>query len=112
VSLTFNQRVDGSNPSGLTNKIKDLKAFYVRSGDLSLALGPLVKGGPLTAVDHSPSAPAAHALNENQSGVMVAFQPPELKFVPLAESLNKVRTAPADSLFVQIARSLGISLGD
>ena len=22
--LTFNQRVDGSNPSGLTNKIKDL----------------------------------------------------------------------------------------
>ena len=26
---------------------------------------------------------------------MVAFQPPELKFAPLAESLNKVRTAPA-----------------
>ena len=43
---------------------------------------------------------------------MVAFQPPELKFVPLAELFNKVRTVPADSLFVQIARSLGISLGD
>ena len=24
--LTFNQRVSGSNPDGLTNKIKDLKA--------------------------------------------------------------------------------------
>ena len=46
------------------------------------------------------------------SGVMVAFQPPDLKFVPLAEAINKVRTVPADSEFVQIARSLGISPGD
>lgn len=52
------------------------------------------------------------ALNDNQSGVMVAFQPPDLKFVPLAEAIDKVRTVPAESLFVQIARTLGISLGD
>ncbi len=81
-----------------------------------LALGQLVKGGPLTAVDRqlglAYGAAAVRALQENQSGVMVAFQPPDLKFVPLAEALNKIRTVPADSLFVQIARSLGIALGD
>jgi 6-phosphofructokinase 1 len=44
-------------------------------------------------------------------GVMVAFQPPDIKFVPLAEAINKVRTVPADSEFIQIARSLGICLG-
>ena len=43
---------------------------------------------------------------------MVAFQPPDLKFVPLAEAINKVRTVPADSEFIKIARSLGICLGD
>ena len=42
---------------------------------------------------------------------MVAFVPPDIQFVPLTEALNKVRTVPADSLFVKIARSLGICLG-
>jgi len=81
-----------------------------------LVLGPLVRGGPPTAVDRQLGlgygAGAVRALSENQSGVMVAFQPPELKFVPLAEAINKVRTVPADSVFIQIARSLGIALGD
>ncbi len=81
-----------------------------------LVLGPLVKGGPPTAVDRqlglAYGAAAVRALNDNQSGVMVAFQPPDLKFVPLAEAINKVRTVPANSVFVQIARSLGIALGN
>lgn len=81
-----------------------------------LVLGALVKGGPPTAVDRqlglAYGAGAVRALHEGQSGVMVTFQPPDLKFVPLAEAINKVRTVPADSMFVQIARSLGISLGD
>ena len=33
------------------------------------------------------------------------------KFVPLAEAINKVRTVTADSVFIQIAQSLGIFLG-
>ncbi|NLH71695.1 MAG: 6-phosphofructokinase [Verrucomicrobia bacterium] len=81
-----------------------------------LVLGPLVRGGTPTAVDRQLGlgygAGAVRALNAGQSGVMVAFQPPELKFVPLAEAINKVRTVPANSLFVQIARALGISLGN
>ena len=43
---------------------------------------------------------------------MVTFQPPDLKFVPLTEAINKVRTVPPDSMLMQIARSLGILLGD
>jgi 6-phosphofructokinase 1 len=42
---------------------------------------------------------------------MVAFVPPDIKFVPLAEAINKVRTVPVDSEFVKIAQSLGIFLG-
>jgi 6-phosphofructokinase len=81
-----------------------------------LVLGQLVKGGPSSAVDRQLGlgygAAAVRALHANQSGVMVAFQPPDLKFVPLAEAVNRIRTVPADSLFVQTARSLDISLGE
>ncbi len=81
-----------------------------------LVLGQLVKGGPPTAVDRQLGlgygAGAVRALCENQSGVMVAFQPPALTFVPLAEAVNRIRTVPVDSVFVQTARLLGISLGD
>ena len=81
-----------------------------------LVLGPLVKGGPPTAVDRQLGlgygAAAVRALQGNQTGVMVAFQPPDLKFVPLSEAINKVRTVPDNSVFVQIARSLGIALGE
>jgi 6-phosphofructokinase 1 len=81
-----------------------------------IVLGQLVRGGPPTAVDRQLGlgygAAAVRALHDNHSGVMVSFQPPDLKFVPLAEAINKVRTVPADSVFMQVARSLGIALGD
>ena len=81
-----------------------------------IVLGQLLRGGPPTAVDRQLGlgygAAAVRALHENHSGVMVSFQPPDLQFVPLAEAINKVRTVPADSVFMQVARSLGIALGD
>jgi 6-phosphofructokinase 1 len=81
-----------------------------------LVLGHLVSGGPPTAADRqlglAYGAAAVRALQDNQSGVMVSFQPPELKFIPLADAINKARILPADSVFVQVARALGISLGD
>jgi 6-phosphofructokinase 1 len=82
----------------------------------SLALGQLVRGGAPTAVDRQLGlgygAGAVGALRDNKSGVMVVFQPPDLKLVPLSEAINKVRTVPADSEFLRIARAIGISLGD
>jgi 6-phosphofructokinase 1 len=80
-----------------------------------LVLGPWVRGGAPTAVDRQLGlgygAGAVRALDAGKNGVMVAFLPPDIKFVPLAEAINKVRTVPMDSEFIQIARSLGICLG-
>jgi 6-phosphofructokinase 1 len=81
-----------------------------------LVLGQLARGGTPTVVDRQLGlgygAGAVRALSNNQSGVMVVFQPPDLKFIAMNEAINKFRTVPAESEFVQIARSLGISLGD
>lgn len=81
-----------------------------------LIFGQLVKAGPATAVDRhlglGYGAAAVRALKDDRTGVMVALRPPEIAFVPLAEAINKVRTVPADSVYVELARSLGISLGD
>ncbi|MFZ1462319.1 MAG: 6-phosphofructokinase [Ignavibacteria bacterium] len=80
-----------------------------------IVIGQLVRGGTPTAVDKQLGlgygAGAVKALNEDQSGVMVVFQPPDLKYVSLAESINKVRTVPTDSLFIKITQALGICLG-
>jgi len=80
-----------------------------------LVVGPWARGGRPTAVDRQLGlgygAGAIRALNAGQDGVMVAFQPPDIAFVPLPEAINKVRTVPADSEMMLIARTLGICLG-
>jgi ATP-dependent phosphofructokinase / diphosphate-dependent phosphofructokinase len=80
-----------------------------------LVLGSWVRGGTATAVDRqlgmAYGAGALRALREGKYGVMMAFAPPDVKFVPLSEAINKVRTVPADSEFMQIADSLGICFG-
>jgi 6-phosphofructokinase 1 len=80
-----------------------------------LVIGPWVRGGSPTAVDRqlgmAYGAGAVQALKSGKNGAMVAFVPPEIKFVPLAEAINKVRTVPADSEFLKIADSLGIYCG-
>ena len=81
----------------------------------SVAVGPWVRGGAPTAVDRqlglAYGAAAIRALKAGEEGVMVAFQPPDIVFVPLLEAINKVRTVPADSEMILIARTLGICLG-
>jgi len=80
-----------------------------------LVLGQLARGGTPTVVDRQLGlgygAGAVRALESGQSGVMVVFQPPDLKVVPMTEAINKVRVVPANSEFVKLALSLGISLG-
>ncbi|MCX6572409.1 MAG: 6-phosphofructokinase, partial [Candidatus Aminicenantes bacterium] len=80
-----------------------------------LVLGLWTRGGAPTAVDRqlgmAYGVGAVRAIGSGQYGTMVAFVPPDMKLVPLAEAINKVRTVPADSEFIQIARSLNIYLG-
>lgn len=80
-----------------------------------LVLGPWARGGAATAVDRqlglAYGAAAIQALDSGQEAAMVAFNPPDIKFVPLKDAINKVRTVPENNEFIQIARSLGIFLG-
>jgi len=80
-----------------------------------LVIGPWVRGGTPSAVDRqlgmAYGAGALQALKAGKNGVMVAFVPPEIRFVPLAEAINKVRTVSAESEFLKIAYSLGIYCG-
>jgi len=85
-------------------------------GDIyPLVIGPWARGGNPSAVDQqlgmAYGAGAVQVLKAGHNGVMVAFVPPEIRFVPLAEALGKVRTVPHDSEFMRIAQSLGIYLG-
>jgi len=81
-----------------------------------LVLGPWARGAAPSAVDRQLAlaygAASVRALKTGGNGVMVAFQPPEIETVPLGKAINRVRTVPADSGFAQIARSLGIFLGE
>lgn len=82
---------------------------------MPLVMGPWVRGGAPTAVDRQLAVAygvgAVQAVEAGNYGSMVAFVPPNVTFVPLAEAINKVRTVPADSEFMKIANSLGIFLG-
>jgi len=80
-----------------------------------LVIGPWARGGTPTALDHqlgmAYGAGSVQVLKAGQNGVMVSFVPPDIKFVPLADVINKVRTVPADSEFLRIAESIGTYLG-
>jgi 6-phosphofructokinase 1 len=83
---------------------------------MPIPLGLLARGGSPTAVDRqlglAYGAGAVRALAAGEDGVMVAFDPPEVRSVPLVAALQRVRAVPADCEFVRIARALGIALGD
>jgi ATP-dependent phosphofructokinase / diphosphate-dependent phosphofructokinase len=95
----------------VANKLQSLLAEET----FPMVLGPWVRGGVATALDRQLGlgygAGAIRALSEGKNGVMVAFMPPDIKSIPLAEAINKVKTVPVDSEFMLIARSLGICLG-
>ena len=80
-----------------------------------MVIGPWVRGGAPSAVDRqlgvAYGAGAIQALEAGSKGVMVSFVPPDVKFVPLAEAINKIRTIPAESMFFKVADSLGIYVG-
>jgi ATP-dependent phosphofructokinase / diphosphate-dependent phosphofructokinase len=82
----------------------------------AVVLGHLLRGGSPTAFDRLLSlrfgAAAVRALDEGASGVMVALDPPTVKYVPLEEATHRMKTVPLDSDSVRTARDLGICLGD
>jgi len=79
-------------------------------------LGHLLRGGTPTSFDRLLSlrfgAASVRALDEEQSGVMVALDPPAVNYVPLDQSISRMKTVPLDCDTVLTARDLGIVFGD
>jgi phosphofructokinase-like protein len=81
-----------------------------------VVLGHLQRGGTPTTFDRLLSlrfgAAAVRALEEGQNGMMVALDPPIVRYVPLIKATSRMKTVPLDSDSVMTARDLGISFGD
>jgi 6-phosphofructokinase 1 len=81
-----------------------------------VVLGHLLRGGTPTTFDRLISlrfgAAAVRALAAGKSGVMVALDPPTVRYVPLAKATRRMKSVPLDSDTVVTARELGISFGD
>ena len=79
-------------------------------------LGHLQRGGSPTSFDRRIAlrfgAAAVRALAAGKNGVMVALDPPTVRYVPLEKATNRMKTVPLDCDTMLTARSLGISFGD
>ncbi len=82
----------------------------------SLVLGHLQRGGSPIAYDRVLAlrfgAAAVELAAEGHFGCMVALDPPEVKPVPLAVAIDRLKTVPVDGDVVRTARAMGISFGD
>jgi 6-phosphofructokinase 1 len=82
----------------------------------AVVLGHLLRGGTPTTFDRLLSlrfgAAAVRALAEGHSGVMVALDPPTVRYVPLELVAGRMKSVPLDCDTILTARELGISFGD
>jgi len=81
-----------------------------------VVLGHLLRGGTPTTFDRLISlrfgSAAVRALAMGKSGVMVALDPPTVRYVPLAEAAHRMKLVPIDCDTIRTARELDICLGD
>jgi ATP-dependent phosphofructokinase / diphosphate-dependent phosphofructokinase len=80
-----------------------------------VVLGHLLRGGSPTSFDRLTAlrfgAAAIRGLEEGQAGVMVALDPPHVKYVPIEEAMGKMKKVPMNSDIVLTALDLGMSFG-
>lgn len=82
----------------------------------TVVLGHLLRGGSPTAFDRLAAmrfgSAAVRALDEGQSGIMVALGFPNVNYVALEEVAGRMKGVPMDSDTLQTGRDIGISFGD
>jgi 6-phosphofructokinase 1 len=94
------------------------KALQARTGKESrtVVLGHLLRGGSPTTFDRLAAlrfgAAAVRALEEGQSGIMVALANNGVNYVPLEDVAGRMRCVPLDGDTLQTGRDLGICFGD
>ena len=81
-----------------------------------VVLGHLQRGGSPTTFDRLLSlrfgAAAVRALEEGQNVLMVALDPPVVRYVPLKKATRRMKVVPLNSDAMMTARDLGICFGD
>ncbi|MGZ5441619.1 MAG: 6-phosphofructokinase [Thermoanaerobaculia bacterium] len=106
-----NERLGGAGER-VTREIEELTGREARC----VVLGHLLRGGTPTTFDRLLSlrfgAAAVRALDEGQSGVMVALDPPIVKYVRLEDATRRMKVVPLDCDSIQTARDVGICFGD
>jgi 6-phosphofructokinase 1 len=79
-------------------------------------LGHLQRGGTPTALDRILGTrfgvKAVKLVHEKQFGSMVSYQNYQVRHVPIAEAINRLKLVPPDAELVQTARDVEISFGD
>jgi ATP-dependent phosphofructokinase / diphosphate-dependent phosphofructokinase len=82
----------------------------------AVVLGHLLRGGTPTTFDRLLSlrfgAAAVRALSEGCFGVMVALDPPKVRYVPLELATYRMKTVPPDCDTILTAREMGTCFGD
>jgi 6-phosphofructokinase 1 len=90
----------------------------VRSGKETrcTVLGHLQRGGAPTTLDRILGTrfgvKAVNLIQERQFGSMVSYQNYQVRHVPIADAINRLRLVPPDGELVQTARDVEISFGD
>ena len=81
-----------------------------------VVLGHLLRGGSPTRFDRLIAqrfgAAAIRAIAEGERGIMVALDPPTVKYVPLEAATKRMKTVPHNSDIMLTARDMGICFGD
>jgi phosphofructokinase-like protein len=80
-----------------------------------VVLGHLLRGGSPTSFDRLTAlrfgAAAVRGLASGHEGVMVALDPPHVKYVPIPEAMGKMKKVPMTSDIVLTAQEMGITFG-
>jgi 6-phosphofructokinase 1 len=80
-----------------------------------VVLGHLQRGGRPNAFDRmlatNYGACAVRALADGEHGTMVALHSGDIKTVPIADAIAKLKSVPPDGQLVRTARDTGISFG-
>lgn len=101
---------------GVGQKVASSLETLTGSQARAVVLGHLLRGGTPTSFDRLLSlrfgAAAVRALEEGQSGVMVALDPPTVRYIPLEIATRRMKTVPLDCDTILTARDLGITFGD
>jgi len=101
---------------GIAEKVASELQILTGKETRHVVLGHLLRGGSPTTFDRLISlrfgAAAVRCLAEGRSGVMVALDPPTVRYVPLVKATHRMKVVPLASDTILTARELGICLGD